>query len=209
MATYGDPTVIKQRSGIAPSDLSNVADQTELDALIQDLNERASDAIERWCNRDFEHHQGVTEVHEGDDDLDEDGHGRLRLRGWPIISISEIKVDGEVLDASNYRVVELDGQPSKNVGVVQRKHAPWPDIWEGIEVTYDWGYQTPPSGVKAVAEDLVVDVLREAQRNDSSGAAVSESMDGFSVSYFESSIERDQQHKDRLQPYRRLSLGVS
>ena len=209
MPAYGDATIIKQRSGIAPDDLSNVADQTELDALIQNLNERGSDAIERWCSRDFEHHTNDTAVLDGNGRLDEDGHGRIRLEGRPILSISEIRINGTSLPSDEYRIVPLTGKPETNVGVIQRKHDPWPEGWENIEVDYDWGYQSPPSGVRAVAEDLVIDALRAAQRNNSGGAVVSESMDGFSVRYFEGSVERTQEHKDRLQPYRRVGLGVS
>jgi hypothetical protein len=209
MPTYGDVEMIKERSGIAASDLSNISDSTDLDDLIQSLNERASNAIERWCNRGFEHHTGETAVLDGNGKRDKDGHGRIRVDGWPIDNISDIRIDGDSLDSSDYRIVTLDGQPDTNVGVIQRKNSPFPEGWGNVEVDYDWGYQNTPPAVQAVAEDLVIDELRTTKGDDRGLGAQSVSMDGYSVTYFESSVERSERHKDRLQPFRRLSLGVS
>lgn len=210
MAEYADPSLIKERTGISASDLSNVANSTELDAMILDLNERASEAIERYANRDFEDHASVTDKIDGNDRLTDEGHGRIKLPGAPVRSISEIKIDGDVVPSSEYRLVQpnsYDGGTPVNAGIVERKNTVWPKGWENIEITYTWGYSSPPSGVRGVAEDLVVDVLRASLRNDDAGAAESVSIDGFSTSYFTGKIEREEQHKDRLRRYRRIAMA--
>lgn len=209
MAEYADATTIKRKSGIAASDIGNVATATELDAFIATLNQSASEAVERVCNRDFEDHPNVTETYDGNDRQNEAGHGVLKLRGSPVRSISSIKIDGTVVDASEYRIKKAHSYDGVNAGIVLRKNTPWPEGWENIEVTYTWGFSSPPAGVKGVVEDLVVDALRVASRNESAEAAESVSMDGFSVTYFTGEIERNEKYKDSLRKYRKMALGRS
>jgi hypothetical protein len=198
---YADPTVVKQTTGITPDDLSNVADATELDALLLDLNKRVSEAIERYTDRTFEDHPNVTDSFDGNDRLNDDGNGVLRLPNTPVRSISEVEVTGTVLDPADYRLAK------PGVGLIERKNAVFPRGWENVTVTYTWGYASPPGGVKRVAEDLIADALRAAHRDDDAGPAESVSIDGFSTSYFTSELENEQQHKNRLKKYRRIALA--
>lgn len=212
MGEYGDPTLIEQKAGVDPNDIENVANQTDLDALILDLNERASEAAERFTNRDFEDHPSETVAIDGNGRLNDSGHGQIKLPGQPVRSISEIKVNDTVLDASDYRLKDTgayDGDTPANAGIVVRKNHPFPEGWENIEITFTWGYSSPPGGVQSVVEDLVVDALRSASRNETAEAAESVSMDGFSVSYFTGAIENKEMHRERLKPYRRLALARS
>lgn len=206
---YGDPTVIKQRAGVDPNDLHDVQNTTDLDALIVDLNQRASEGVERWCNRDFEDHPSVTETIDGNGRLNEDGNGSISLPGSPVRSVSTVKVDGNTIDSSEYRIKESKSYEGVNAGILERKNAPWPEGWENIEITFTYGFTDPPAGVRSVVEDLVIDSLRAASRNESAESAESVSMDGFSVTYFTGRLDREAEHKDRLQKYKRLALARS
>jgi len=212
MAEYGDLTSIKRKSGVDPNEIEGVSDTTDLEAFISTLNEQASEAVERYTNRDFLDHPDETVQIDGNGRLNSDGNGQLKLPGQPVRSIAEIKINGSVLDPSAYRIKGTgahDGDTPTNSGIVVRKNAPFPEGWENIEVTFTWGYQNPPAGVRAVVEDLVVDELRAASRNESAEAAESVSMDGFSVTYYTGRIEDQEKHRERLNRYRRLALARS
>jgi hypothetical protein len=212
MAEYGDASLIKQKSGVSANDLEEVSNQTDLDAMILDLNQRASEAVERFCNRDFKDHPDETVEIDGNDRVNDSGNGELKLPGQPVRSISSIEINGSAIDSSEYRLKEptaYDTDTPMNAGIVKRKNTPFPEGWENVKVTFTWGFQTPPAGVQHVVEGLVVDALRAASRNASAETAESVSMDGFSITYFTGQIEREQKHKDRLNKYRRIALGRS
>lgn len=83
---------------------------------------------------------------------------RFDLPDYPVSAITEVKVDGVVLDPSTYRLdgnrqlIRLTGADGTNPG--------WPsaqridlattevDTWS---ITYTWGREAPPMGVKAAA----------------------------------------------------------
>lgn len=187
---YADTTVVKERSSVGVKDLAltdrdgdGQPDEDDLDSLIDDLNERASSTIDAYCNRDFEDHAGFVET------LDGNGRGSIRLTGYPVRSVSTVKVGGSTLSSDEYRVKsDSPAWVGENGGILERKGAAWPDGWENLEVTYDWGYTTPPPEIQQVASELVVEALRSAAANDkgAGGGAQSYSMDGFSVSFDDS-----------------------
>jgi hypothetical protein len=204
---YADPDVVKQTSGITANDLSNVSRATELDTLITALNDRAKSRIDEFCGRDFESHLGET--------VKVDGNGRteLSLRRHaageglyqPIISLTSVKLHNSTLDASDYRIKpQPNSLPNRNAGIIERKHARWPEGWENIEVTLDWGFSSPPDEVKSVAESMVKEALLDAAQADKSSGAESVSMDGYSVS-FSNRIQLSDEEKGRLKPFRRLA----
>lgn len=215
MPTYADTTRVRERSGVAPSDLDLEdrdtdadVDEDDLDILIGELNELASETIDDYCQRDFEQHTAYTET------LDGNGRQSIRLTGYPVISVDTVKVGDSALDASDFRVKEdSPAWVGENAGILERKGARFPDGWENVEVTYDWGYATPPGSVRNVAEELVVDALRAAVANKkgAKGGAQSYSMDGFSVSFSESLSKTvgqlNESQKEQLKAHRRVIIA--
>jgi hypothetical protein len=204
--SYADSQTVKERSGVSANDLNNVQNSSELDNLISRLNDRAKSLIDEYCQRDFEEYTGET--------VKVDGNGRSELSlpqyaagdglYYPIISISSVSLNGNALDASDYRIKpQPNALSNRNAGVIERKNARWPEGWENIEVTLDWGYQSPPDEIKSVAESLIVDQLLNSVQDSKSSGADSVSMDGYSVS-FSQRMRLDDQHKEQLGRFRRV-----
>lgn len=204
--TYADADMVKERSGVSANDLNNVQNSSELDNLISRLNDRAQSLIDEYCQRDFEQHSGET--------VKVDGNGRTELSlpqqaaadglFYPIINLTEVKLNGNALGASDYRIKpQPNALSDRNAGIIERKHARWPEGWENIEVTLDWGYSSPPPEVKSIAESLIVDQLLNAVQDSKSSGADSVSMDGYSVT-FSQRMRLDDQHKEQLGRFRRV-----
>lgn len=171
-----------------PADLSltdrdsdSDVDGDDLDQLIAELNEQASSTIDEYTDRTF------TETTET---IAIDGNGRysIRLPGYPVQSIDSVTVGDRTLGSDEYRVKPSQARDGHNSGILERKGAVWPDGWENVEITYTWGYTTPPGTVTSVAEELVVDALRAAAANEkgAKSGVQSYSLDGYSVSFSES-----------------------
>lgn len=204
--TYADADTVKELSGIEANDLGNVSNSSELDSLISKLNDRAKSLIDEYCQRDFGEHLAET--------VDVDGNGRRELSlpdaaagdglYYPIISLSTVKIDDSALDADDYRIKpQPNALANRNAGVIERKNARWPEGWENIEVTLDWGYSAPPDEVKGIAETLIVDQLLNAAQASKSSGAESVSMDGYSVT-FGKRMRLSDEHKSRLARFRRV-----
>ena len=204
--TYADVQTVKERSGVSANDLNNVQNETALDDLISRLNKRAKSLIDEYCQRDFEEHAGET--------IKVDGNGRTELSlpqqaaadglFYPIINLTDVKLNSNTLDASDYRIKpQPNALSNRNAGVIERKNARWPEGWENIEVTLDWGYSSPPPEIKSVAESLIVDQLLNAVQDSKSSGADSISMDGFSVS-FSQRMRLNERHKEELDNFRRV-----
>lgn len=201
MGSYADATTVKQRSGVDAGDLGLT--DSEFDALIAELNDQASDTIEEYCRRDFEHH--------ADDSIEIDGNGRdaIRLPGYPVESIASVAVGEEsptTLDADEYRVRDNPAHPGENAGVLERRKAVWPEGWENVQVEYTWGYSTTPASIERVADDLVIEALQAAAKDAKGKGATSLSLDGFSVSFPEGGlrVDLDELQKSTLDDHRRV-----
>lgn len=83
---------------------------------------------------------------------------QIQLSSWPLLSVTEVKVDGSVLDSSRYRIddhrwlVRLDDADGTNPG--------WPCCQDMLEpttaedtfsVSFTHGVEPPPEGVRAAA----------------------------------------------------------
>jgi hypothetical protein len=88
------------------------------------------------------------------------GHlSRVKLAGWPVREITEVKIDGDVIDPSEYR---LDGRKWLTRMVdADGKHQRWPgcqdlDRPDTVErtfaVSYTFGQDPPQAGLDAAAE---------------------------------------------------------
>lgn len=174
---YGDAARIKTRSGVSYSDLA-LSDEAALTTLIGDLNDQASETVDDYCGRDFQQHGTVeTPVTVK---LDGNGREKIRLPGFPIISVSSVTLDGEVLtEGTDYDVLVASGILERvDFGVWRRGK-------RNLEVNYVYGHATPPASIVGVVEDLVAGALTHAARNRAVKGASSMSMDGFSVAYTE------------------------
>jgi len=173
MGMYGDVAMIRTRSGITPEDLA-LADEAALTALIDHLAVQASDSVDLYCGRDFGLHEDVVERYDGS------GRRRLRLKGWPIVSVASVEVGGVSLTE------DLEYEVDAGPGILERVDgAVWPPGRRNVSVTYSYGYATPPGAIVSVVEDLVVGALTHAARNRATKGASSMSMDGYSVAYSE------------------------
>jgi len=172
MTAYGDVTRTLTRSGITYADLG-LADEAALTSLAADLIEQASDIVDTHCGRDFTLHEDVAER------LDGTGRRRLRLRGWPVVSVASVVVGGVSLTED--LEYEVDA-----AGILERVDgATWPVGRRNVSVTYSYGYTAAPGAIAGVVEDLVAGALTHAARNRAVKGASSMSMDGYSVAYSE------------------------
>lgn len=199
MTEYGDATTIRSRAGLTYEDLG-LANDGALTTLIQSLNQRASANVDTWCRRDFTQHANVTEKYDGTN------RDTMRLRGWPVISIASVTVNGVLQAADSYRVLPSDGG-MPNAGILQRKNSTWPKQWEGTSVVYTWGFAAPPDVVKHVVEELVVRALLNAAGAYKAKGASIVGLDGFTATYQRDPVTLTEQDKAALQPYRSVILA--
>jgi hypothetical protein len=178
MAAYGDPAIVRTRIGLTYAELG-FADDPSYTAFLLAMNERASQAVIDYTQRDFDLHEDEEALLDGND------LNTLALPGYPVVSVVEVLEDGELVAATDYRL--LPGTPGVgNSGILERR-APdlwWAGAWERYAITYDWGFTTPPASVKGVVENLMVRAVQGRQASFSgSQGATSYSMDGFAVAY--------------------------
>ena len=173
MSAYGDVTRTLTRSGITYADLG-LESEAALASLTNDLIEQASSIVDQHCGRDFALHKDVAERYDGS------GRRRLRLKGWPIISVTSVAVGGTALtEGLEYEAVPDPGILERIDGLV------WPAGLRNVSVVYSHGYVSPPGAIVSIVEDLVVGALTHAARNVATKGASSMSMDGYSVAYSE------------------------
>lgn len=204
MPAYGDTQTIITRQGAAPGDLG-FGNQSDLESFIDDLRARASSEVDQFCDRIFAQQTGETETLTGN------GTERLRVRNYPVTSINSIEVGATTLDSSSYQLVSTPAQQSRNAGIIERTdRRVWPPNHQ-ITVDYDWGFTETPGVVKAVVEDMVVEVLEKAVVDRNSSGKSSESMDGYSISWDNSDVEAyirlDESKRKRLKPLKRQGVA--
>ena len=173
MSAYGDATRISTRSGITYADLG-LADEAALASLVADLNEQASETIDLYCGRDFGLHEDVTEKHDGN------GRERIRLDGYPIISVTSVTLGGTALtEDADYAILD-------DAGILERiDYGVWTVGKRNLVVVYSYGYSAAPGAIVGIVEDMVAGALTHAARNRATKGASSMSMDGYSVAYSE------------------------
>lgn len=94
----------------------------------------------------------------GTDPCDCGGLFSVELGVYPVVDVTSVKVDGVTLDGSKYRVddyrrlVRLADTDGSNPGWPRTQQLDKPDSAEGTwSVTFTWGREPPPAGVKAAA----------------------------------------------------------
>ncbi len=74
------------------------------------------------------------------------GPDELWLPGRPVVAVSSVSIDGEVLDPSEWAVSRW--------GPLRRHYGAWGGRRAEIQVTWDYGLDAPPDDVVEIAADL-------------------------------------------------------
>jgi len=133
-----------------------------------------SAAIERETGRWFERKQR-TEKFRPDGDI-----SIFFLRALPVASIDEVKNDGAIVDATEYRLLD-------DIGAIEFESPPLPSFDGRLEVKYTGGLAADVATLVATAEYLDVvgvcerEVLALWQRRDRIAPRLSESVGGSSL----------------------------
>lgn len=178
MVQYADTATVKKRMEIDPDNFG--LDQTEFDELLNKLNSQVSELINSVTQRDFERHPSSGYESK---ELNGEGYDTLRVGNYPIIEIDSITVSNYTLESSEYYIKGKNDMSQGNPGIVVRESGIWPEGSRNIEISFAWGYESPPDDVVMVAEDLMVEVLSEAMRDIDHGRIESFSMDGVSTTF--------------------------
>jgi|GEM_PF-1891904 len=204
MPSYGSTQTIITRQGATP-DAFGLSNQTDLEDFVDELRSRASSEVEEHCERVF------GEVTDETDTLYGNGTDRIKVDNYPVTSINSVDVGQTTLDPDQYELETMPGRPDRNAGIIERTdRRVWPQHRK-IVVDYDWGFQETPGVVKAVVEDMVVEVLEKAFADRESSGKSSESMDGYSVSWDNSDVQDyltlDESKRQRLQGLERQGVA--
>lgn len=116
---------------------------TAEDAFLDDLIAAAQAEMEVKHGRRLEYQSSIVEKYNGQ------GEAQLFLKCYPVVSVTQVKVDGTVLNSTNY-----DIDPEKGI-----LYGCWEEGFQNIEVTYSAGYWTdkatnPPAGVSRLPADI-------------------------------------------------------
>lgn len=103
---------------------------TQLEPLIAYVN----DFVERYCNLSLEVVTVENERHIA-------GNGEVQLKGYPVQSITEVKVRGEV---------RTDYIEDEGLLILSKTN-----YWDEVFVSYSYGFTTIPDGLKIPAMELV------------------------------------------------------
>ncbi len=169
---YGDPNIIKNRTGTTAEALGLTEVRYEL--MLRNLLHKASRRLERYCGIPFYEITGFTERKRGE------GRRRITLKNYPVTNIQEVKTGDSVLDPKYYEIVD-EGEIYQNVGTLRRIDGRWTS--RDIKITYDYGFQKTPPEVSGVAEEIVLRLVNEANAEVKASGANSISMDGYSVDF--------------------------
>lgn len=88
------------------------------------------------------------------------GADALRLEGWPIVGVTQVKVDGVALAATEYRVVDRIYLVRNGATFPCTQDLSLPDTEPGTwAAVYEWG-QMPPPGASTIAGVLACEIAR-------------------------------------------------
>jgi len=133
--------------------------------FLEKIQARMKSRIDEYCGRDFEDHAGDTVTLHGG------ANGKrildlVQAAGEPVRSVSEVRVDGDVVPTAEYvvkegQLIRTDPPSDDAVAMLSQRtdHPPGRPEWDGgygnIAVDLDWGYQTPPADVAEAELKLV------------------------------------------------------
>lgn len=118
------------------------AAETSLDTLIESLINASSNAMENFCNRILKAQDIIDEEYDGT------GSANLMLNQLNINSITSVKVDDVLVDASEYKL-------RKGSGIIVRLKSSWPKDVLNVKVTYNAGFVAVPADLELACKHLV------------------------------------------------------
>lgn len=161
---YADPDDVLRYVQTDPNNLGQ--SETDLVAFVQDLQVKAKARIDEYVDRsDFEDHAGDTVTLNGGPD----GQRILELPS-PVRSVTEVRVDGDVVPSDEYvvdgdQLIRTEPPTVDAVDVLARDGTSpprphWETGYQNIAVDLDWGYQSPPADVAEAEMKLVNNTLQ-------------------------------------------------
>lgn len=160
-------------------------------ARLEVLIDRASDAIERYCNRVFIHNAAVVEKVVGY------GGMRLVVSRTPLLSIASITYDGATIESTNYEIHEAESGEIRFLQSLMWTTVRLPiagrDPYPGEErklyqATYAGGYTTrattaTPTLPTDVEEACIIAAVYRYRRTGRDPSVQSERLMSYSVTY--------------------------
>lgn len=164
---YADPDdmeeYVQTKANQFSIDASN-GSPTNWRKFLEKIQVRMKSRIDEYCGRDFEDHTGDTVTINGG----ANGKRILDLvdeAGEPVRSVSEVRVDGEVIPTEQYVVddgqlirtepPQVDAVDALARGTAVSGRPEWETGYGNIAVDLDWGYQSPPADVVEAELKLV------------------------------------------------------
>ncbi len=111
------------------------------DALIENLIDRVTDFIKRYCNREFTK-SNYDEYYDGN------GTGCLFLPNYPVVSVASLEIDGIIKASTDYAIYA-------DAGMVRLKNEKFTDGVLNVHVTYTAGYATVPKDLEQACTEVV------------------------------------------------------
>lgn len=164
---YADPDVMEEyvqtKANQFSIDASN-GPPSDWRVFLEKIQSRMKSRIDEYCGRDFEDHAGDTVT------LNGGANGKRILdlvdeAGEPVRSVSEVRVDGEVVPTDKYVVddgqlirtepPQVDAVDALARGTEVSGRPEWETGYGNIAVDLDWGYQSPPADVVEAELKLV------------------------------------------------------
>jgi uncharacterized phiE125 gp8 family phage protein len=121
--------------------------ETNDDALLEDLINASSSAIENYCKRNFIEQDYVDEEYDGN------GLSGLYLRQYPVKAITSVSIEELTLSATDYKC-------KKSIGKLIRKNCRWPEGEINILVSYTAGYSKIPADLELACKHLVMSYFK-------------------------------------------------
>ena len=170
-------------------DYIGIVDATD-DAWLQLTLDAVTDAIEAYCERQFELEADVAEYPEAENQQD------FYVYRYPLISIESMTVDDSAMDAVNMRIVG-------NIGKVLLAYPRTGDVI----INYTGGYSVIPPSIVYVINESVKRAYEGKSISSTTGGIKSERIDGVvTTSYFDtgstdSAVGGAENAPDLIAPY--------
>lgn len=114
--------------------------ETSLNDVLEIMINGFSDEVEAFTGRKLKS-QSITEKKHGR------GSNMVLLHEWPVTAVSEVKINGDVLVASDYEIADQGT-------CLVLLNGTFPRGYNNIEITYTAGYTTIPADLQQAVLDL-------------------------------------------------------
>jgi len=184
---------------------ADVGDFTELDTdykgtiqdiVVAEMLDRASRAIDDYCQRKFSQESVVGELYDGR------GDNVLILRGYPLISVEKVEIvygdnGGKVYSSDDIAI-------DKEAGIVVLKGGEiFPEGRRNISVDYTYGYESVPEPIKMAC---ILLALKMYEAHYHGGKRTYQASSGDHESYSIDPVVLDEDVVRLLEPYRKKGV---